>query len=231
MWAAATQAEQTFGVPLSPELVLVSPELRELALRELALPHERNGVKPQSDLLNLARSRAVEPHPAPSLVRVAGAATVRAAVFAAVFVTAVAGVALGLTLAPGETEPRLAPPDTGPETPPPVERAWRPPGQARPARVQPASRGIGTAAVHDSVSRPSSSPAGLTRDRQPVWSLDALARATGSELSLSKRKQPPLLRDRAVPLRLRESYISCGRQRWIAVGARWMLSCEQERGR
>jgi hypothetical protein len=273
MRGAATEAETNIG-PLSPELVLVSPELREPALRELDLRHQRNGVKPHSDLLDLARARADDhddvehgrPTPEPTLLLVAGAAAVRAAVLAAVFVAAVAGAAFGLTIAPGETEPRLAMPANQDEAGRPVERAWRSRPEPRPARLQPAGRGIGTATVLEDMSRLSERPAGLTSHGQLVWNLDALVRdvfgnqpvcllagnqlssgacsaspqsrtayrttfigAEGSSLGLSKKQTAPLLQGRAIPLKLGASYISCGRQRWIAAGANFALSCARER--
>jgi hypothetical protein len=61
-----------------------------------------------------------------------------------------------------------------------------------------------------------------------VWSLKALVRAADSNLSLSRRRKAPLLRNRAIPLALRSSYISCGRQRWIAAGSDWTLTCARE---
>jgi hypothetical protein len=84
----ATEPDQTVGLPLSPELVLISPELREFALREVRLPYERNGVKPQLDLLDLARDRAqdgparAEAALEPPFLRAAAVAAVRSAVVA-----------------------------------------------------------------------------------------------------------------------------------------------------
>jgi hypothetical protein len=211
----ATEAESTAAVPLSPELVLVSPELREQALRELVLPHERNGVKRHSDLLHLARDRdeleRSHPAPEPRLLRVAGVAVVRVAAFSVVFVLAVAGAAFGLTMAPDRTQPRLAVPADQSD----ARRAWRSTRQIKPSSLQRASPAIGTAVVHAGVSR------------QIVWDLDTLA--VGSTLRLSKLKAAPLLAGRAVPLKLRASYISCGKRRWIAAGAGFALSCVLER--
>jgi hypothetical protein len=215
----ATEAESTAAVPLSPELVLVSPELRERALRELELPRERNGVKPHSDLLYLARERheSEHRHPAPEapLLRVAGAAVVRVAALSVVFVLAVAGAAFGLTIAPDGTEPRLALPLSRSEGGEPVGRAWRSTGEIKPSSFHSTSAAIGTAVVDAGVSR------------QIVWDLEALA--VGSTLRLSKQKRAPLLPGRAVPLKLGSGYISCGPQRWIAAGADFALSCVQER--
>lgn len=281
------EAQTNIG-PLSPELVLVSPELRELALRELDLPYQPNGAKPHAhaDLLNLARNRDVDrelesgrPAEEPPLLRVAGAAAVRAAVLAALFVVAVAGAAFGLTVADGKTEPKLAMPENRSEARQPVQRAWRSAPEPRPDPLHPASRGIGTAAVYGGSSlerrsapatarsRRSRSPVGLTSHGQLVWNLDALVRdvfgdqpvcllfasnqlssaacsaspqtravysttftrAAGSELRLSMQKGAPVLRGHAVPLKLGPSYISCGRQQWIAAGANFALSCERGR--
>jgi hypothetical protein len=210
----AQDAETTSG-PMSPELVLVSPQLRERALRELVLPHERNGVKGHSDLLDLVRDRDELEHTPPALepplLRVAGAAVVRVAAFSVVFVLAVAGAALGLTMAPDRTRPTLAVTADQSEG----RRAWRSTRQIKPSSLQRAAPAIGTAVVHAGV------------PRQIVWDLDALA--VGSTLRLSKRKAAPLLPGRAVPLKLRSSYISCGKRRWIAARADFALSCVLER--
>jgi hypothetical protein len=261
-WGVATEAETTVEVPLSPELVLVSPDLRERALRELTLPHESNGTRPHPLLLrDFARLHAAEPEEIEvSLLRGAGEAIVQVAVFAALFVLVVAGAAFGLTIAPGETEPELA---------------------SRPASLRPDAPGIGTAAVHGDVSverqqgrvrdpwRHSPGPIGLTTQGQLVWNLDALVRDvfgsrpacllyapnqlsvvacsasppggtayrttfTGVDRSgfrLSNRSTPPTLRAYAVPLKLRTSYLSCGRGRWVAATANRALSCERELSR
>jgi hypothetical protein len=210
----AQDAENTFG-PWSPELVLVTPELRERALREHVLPHERNGVKRHSDLLYLVRDRDeledTPPAPEPPLLRVAGVAAVRVAAYSVVFVLAVAGAALGLTMAPDRSHPTLVvTADQSAE-----QRAWRSTRQIKPSPLQSAAPAIGTAVVHAGV------------PRQIVWDLDALA--VGSTLRLSKLKAAPLLPGRAVPLKLGSSFISCGKRRWIAAGAGFALSCVLER--
>jgi hypothetical protein len=258
----ATEAEKTNDVPLSPELVLVSPDLRERALRELTLPHESNGAKPHPfRLLDFPRVHVEEPEDMDvSLLRTAGDAIVHVALLAALFVLVVAGAAFGLTIAPGETEPELA---------------------KRPAPLPSAAPVIGTAVVQGDVSverqpgrahdpwRPSPGPVGLTTQGQLVWNLDALVRdvfgsratcllpatnqlsvvacsasppggtayrttfagAEGSGFRLSNRSRPPALRAPAVPLKLRTSYVSCGRERWIAATAIRALSCERELSR
>jgi hypothetical protein len=168
-WQAATEAVKTSDVPLSPELVLVSPDLRERALRELTLPRERNGTKPHPLRLGeLSRLLAEEPEEADvSLLRVAGDAIVHVALLAVLFVLVVAGAAFGLTIAPGETEPELA---------------------TRAPSVRAAAPEIGTAVVQGGVSierqpgraddpwRHSPGPVGLTPHGQLVWNLDALVR-------------------------------------------------------
>jgi hypothetical protein len=215
--------------------VLVSPELRELALREISLPHERNGLKPQLDLLELARERPREEdqgeHAGPARERpflyAAAAAVLRSAVVAASFVVVVAAAAFGLTIAPPEKAPRLAPPVGQSEARQPlepVERAWRSAPEPKPPSPAAAPRGIGTAALHgraEPAQTTGVAPRGLL-----IRNLDALA--AGSELRLRKQQTPPILRGGAVPLKLRASYISCGRKRWIAAGRDWALKCEQE---
>lgn len=130
---AATEVETTAGEALSPELVLVSPDLRERALRELTLPHERNAAgRPAVRLPELARDHAEDPDDVEvSLLRATGDAVLHVAVLAALFVLVVAGAAFGLTVAPGEPEPRFA---------------------NRPAPPHPISPAIGTAAVQGDVS-------------------------------------------------------------------------------
>jgi hypothetical protein len=218
-WAAATEAERTAGEPLSPELVLVSPDLRERALRELTFPHERNGAGPPAvRLLELARDH----HPQTddevevSLLRAAGDALLHVAALGVVLVLVVAGMAFGLTIGPEEPRPELA---------------------SRPA-LHPASPGIGTAVAGGDVSverqpgrapdrwRRSPGPIGLTREGQLV-----VIGADGSSFRLSRRSTAPSLRAHAVPLRLRDGYISCGRHRWVAAGANGALSCERETAR
>jgi hypothetical protein len=228
-----TEPEHIDRLPLSPELVLVSPDLRELALREISLPHERNGVKPQLDLLELARERPREEdegeHAGPARERpflyAAAAAVLRSAVVAASFVVVVAAAAFGLTIAPPEKAPRLAPPVTQTEAGLPAERAWRSAPEPKPPSPGAAPRGIGTAALHGRPER-----AQRTVDVTPrgllIRNLNALAE--GSQLRLSKRRTPPVLRGGAVPLKLGANYISCGRKSWIAAGRDWALACEQE---
>jgi hypothetical protein len=257
----ATEAEKTVEVPLSPELVLVSPDLRERALRELTVPHEGNGTKPHPlRLLDFARLYSEEPQEVEvSLLRAAGDAIVHVAVLAALFVMVVTGAAFALTIAPGETEPELA---------------------KRPPSPRSAAPGIGTAVVQSDVSverqpgraldpwRHSPGPVGLTTQGQLVWNLDALVRdvfgsrgacvlwapnqlslvpcsavpggavyrttftgADGSGFRLSNRSTPPALRGHAVPLKVRTSYVSCGRGRWVAATGGRALSCERERSR
>jgi hypothetical protein len=226
-----TEPDATVGLPLSPELVLVSPELRELALREIRLPHERNGVKPQLDLLDLARDRAqdgaagAEVPLEPPFLRAAAVAAVRSAVVAASFIVVVAAAAFGLTIAPPEAEPRLAGPVDGSEPRPPAERAWRSAPEPKPPSRGAAPRGIGTAALHGRPER-TQRPTTLTPRGLLIRNLNELAE--GSQLRLSKRRTPPVLRGGAVPLKLRANYISCGRKRWIAAGRDWALTCEQE---
>jgi hypothetical protein len=258
---AATEAEQTLDEPLSPELVLVSPDLRERALRELKLPRESHGVKPQPlapvRLSDFIRDDAQAPDEDVSILRATGDAVVHVAAFAAVFLLVVAGAAFGLTIAPGEIEPKLA---------------------SRGAAPHPAPPGIGTAVVRSDVSperqpgrahdpgRQSPSRVGLTAQGQLVWNLDALVRDTfgsrpvclryagtqlslagcsaaaprrteyrttfigaeGSRFRLSDRSTPPALGARAPLLRIRTSYISCGTKRWLALGANLAVSCERE---
>lgn len=260
MRGAGTEAEQTVE-PLSPELVLVSPDLRERALRELALPRESNEVKPHPvaplRVSDFIRDDAQEPDEDVSILRATGDAVVHVAVFAALFLLVVAGAAFGLTIAPGEIEPELA---------------------SRRAPAHPAPPGIGSAVVQSDVSverqpglarspgRQSPSPVGLTAQGQLVWNLDALVRDTfgsrpvclryagtqlslagcsaaaprrtayrptfigaeGSRFRLSDRSTPPALGARAPLLRVRTSYISCGTQRWLALGANLAVSCERE---
>jgi hypothetical protein len=140
----ATEAENTAGEPLSPELVLVSPELREVALRELTISQRLNGAKPPPDRLSaFARARAghgdeadrEDPVSEPPILQAAAAATVRAAAMAAIFVLAVAGAVFGLTIAANER---------GPE----VMRSAKP--TAVPQLVE--GRGIGSAAACGGVS-------------------------------------------------------------------------------
>jgi hypothetical protein len=142
---AAEDAETTFG-PWSPELVLVSPELRESALRALALPHERNGVIPSPLKPAEDRSGALEREP--SILRAAAVAAIRTAVLSGALVMAVAAAAFGLTVAPDGTEPKLAP---------------RFPGEAQPESfapvVQPVTPSIGTAvATHEPIPTTSRGP-------------------------------------------------------------------------
>jgi hypothetical protein len=129
---AATEVEMTAGEPLSPELVLVSPDLRERALRELTLPHERSGTGPPAvRLVELAREEPEERDDVEvSLLRTAGEAARHVAALAVVFVLFVAGAAFGLTIAPGEAEPRFA---------------------TSPAPMRPGSPAIGTPAVSGDV--------------------------------------------------------------------------------
>src|SRR5918992_2505760 len=299
---AATEAEQTVGEPRSPELVLVSPDLRERELRELTFPSESNGVKPGPLRLpdfvredaeqpeegvpllratgdpvvhlallakpeverrltkqaTMSRAATVAEHPDGdvSLLRATGDAVAHVAVFAVLFLLVVAGAAFALTIAPGEIEPELA---------------------SRRAAPHPAP-GIGTAVVQSDFSaerqpgraqdpsRQSPGPVGLTAQGQLLWNLDALVRDTfgsrpvclryagtqlslagcsaaaprrtayrltfigaeGSRFRLSDRSTPPALGARAPLLRLRTSYISCGTQRWLALGANLAVSCERE---
>jgi hypothetical protein len=213
-WAAATDAEETAREPLSPELVLVSPDLRERALRELTFPHERNRARPpQLRVLELARDHPEDPEEEQaSLLRAAGAAVLNFTAVAVLLVLIVAGTAVGLTVVGGQAEPELA---------------------SRPAAVPPASQGIGSAVVDDAAvvePQPGRAPDRWRRSPGPVWNLDALVRdAFGSRpLRLIERTSAPRLRALAVPLMLRESYISCGEKRWVAAedGA---LSCVRER--
>jgi hypothetical protein len=191
------------AVPLSPELVLVSPELRELALRQLDLPYERNGgtTRPRA-----ARAEAVDE---PSFLRVTALAAVRSAALAGALFGSVAAAAVGLTVAPDETEPRLAEDVT--TSSPPLGRPWR----------APPKQGIGQAAD-------SSLP---LREAPLAWSLEALPRPSGSVLSPKRRNDAPVLRGDAVPLLVRSTYISCGPRRWIATGANWTLFCAPEQKR
>src|ERR671915_11033 len=260
MSRAATEAEQRLGEPLSPELVLVSPELRERALRELTTPSESDGVKPHPlaplRLTDFVLDDAEHPDGDVSLLRATGDAVAHVAVFAVLFLLVVAGAAFALTIAPGEIEPELA---------------------SRRAAPHPAP-GIGTAVVQSDFSaerqpgraqdpsRQSPGPVGLTAQGQLLWNLDALVRDTfgsrpvclryagtqlslagcsaaaprrtayrltfigaeGSRFRLSDRSTPPALGARAPLLRLRTSYISCGTQRWLALGANLAVSCERE---
>jgi hypothetical protein len=231
----ATHAENADQLPLSPELVLVCPELRELALREVPLPYERNGVKPQLDLLDLARARAAREGPEqrpqppePAFVRAAAVAVVRAAVVAVAFVAVVAAAAVGLTIAPPQTEPRLAPPPNQTEPRRPVERNWRSAPEPKPAPTAPASQGIGAPALQRGVAKdPAQAPGGIRLGYPPVaWNLRVL---TDAPLRLSRKRTPPVLRGGARPLMLGASFISCGRGRWIAAGANWAVSCQPER--
>jgi hypothetical protein len=204
-WRAATEVEKTAGEPLSPELVLVSPDLRERALRELTFPREGNGTgSPAVRLLELAREQPEErDYVEVSLLRTAGDVALHVAGIAVLFVLVVAGAAFGLTIAPGETEPRFA---TSP-TPP-----------------RPSSPAIGTAAVSGSVSVDEraggvdrwrrSFPPRLTTYGQLVWNLTATA---------------PRLRGRALPLSLGGKYGSCGPHRWVAATANRAFSCTWER--
>jgi hypothetical protein len=232
----STEPDETLGLPLSPELVLVSPELRELALREISLPHERNGVKPQLDLLDLARERApaedegedAGPARERPFLYAAAAAVLRSAVVAASFVVVVAAAAFGLTIAPSETAPRLAPPVNQTEARQPLEpaeRAWRSTPEPKSPSPGAAPRGIGTAALHGRPER-AQRTTGPTPRGLLIRNLKALAE--GSQLRLRKQRTPPLLRRGAVPLKLRANYISCGRKRWIAAGRDSALTCEQE---
>jgi hypothetical protein len=231
----ATEPDETVGLPLSPELVLVSPELREFALREVRLPYERNGVKPQLDLLDLARDRAddgaerVEAPVEPPFLRAAAVAAVRSAVVAASFIVVVAAAAFGLTIAPPQAEPRLAGPVDGSEPRPPGERAWRSAPEPKAAPPAPAAQGIGSAALHGGAPPAPRSGLGTVHLGDPplVGNLGALAGE--SQLRLRKRRTAPVMQRGAVPVTLRGSYISCGRQRWIAAGSNWTLSCERER--
>lgn len=257
-WRAATEVEKTAGEPLSPELVLVSPDLRERALRELTFPHERNGTGPPAvHLLELAREQPEErDHVEVSLLRTAGDVVLHVAGIAVLFVLVVAGAAFGLTIAPGETEPRFA---------------------TSPAPSRPSSPAIGTAAVSGSVSVDEraggvdrwrrSFPLRLTTYGQLVWNLDALVRdvfgkrpvcllhalhrlspaacsasgqrrsvyrttfdrAEGSGLRLRKTATAPRLRGRALPLSLGRKYVSCGPRRWVATTANRAFSCTWER--
>jgi hypothetical protein len=260
-WGAATEAEQAAGEPLSPELVLVSPDLRERALRELACADERDWATPRVlRLVVSAQDRSDEPDDDEvSLLRTAGDSLLHVAVLAALFVLVVSGVATALTIAPGEPAPRFA---TGPAPPRPVSPA------------------IGTAAVSAGVpggGRPARSvdrwrrnlPVRLTTHGQLVWDLDALVydvfgnrpvcllhatnqlspaacsasgqrqsayrrtfdRAGGSELRLSKPARTPRLRGRAVPLSVGTKYVSCGSDRWVATGANQGLACQPERSK
>ena len=140
----AQDAETTFG-PWSPELVLVSPELREPALRALELPHERNGVTPSSS--ERVGDESGAPAREPSILRAAAVATVRAAALAAALVMAVAAAAFGLTVAPDGTEPRLTPR---------VQSETQPASSA--PLVQPVTPSIGTA-----VASPHPNAAALSR--------------------------------------------------------------------
>jgi hypothetical protein len=254
-WGAATDAESTAGEPLSPELVLVSPDLRERALRELAYPQEPNEARPPAlRLVELASDHPDEPDDIEvSLLRTAADAIRHVAVLAVLFVLVVAAAATALTFAPGEPAPRFA---TGPAPPRPVSPA------------------IGTAAISaggrtaHSVDRwRRSLPVRLTTYGQLVWNLDALVRdvfgsrqvcllhasnqlspaacsasgqrrsayrttfdrAEQSELRLRKTAAAPRLRGPAVPLRIGTSYISCGGHRWVATAVNRALTCQQER--
>jgi hypothetical protein len=253
-WGAATESEQTAGEPLSPELVLVSPDLRERALRELTFPHERKAATPPA--LRLVESPQDQPdEPGDdhvSLLQAAGDSLLHVTVLAVLFVLVVAGVATALTLAPGEPAPRFA---NGPAAPRPV------------------SPEIGTAAVSSDARTAHgvdrwrrSGPVRLTTYGQLVWNLDALVRdvfgsqqvcllhassqlspaacsaseqrrsayrttfdrAERSELRLRKTATAPRLRGRAVPLRIGTNYISCGRHRWVATAAHRALTCQQQ---
>lgn len=159
---AAAEAE-TYSGPFSPELVLVTPELRELALQKLVLPGEPNGVKAHSDLLRLARERddlnREREAKEPSLLRVAADAALRTSVMAVAFLLAVGGTSFGLTIAADGDQPRLV-------------TAAKPPARFA---VSPA---VGTAAVYLPVLRSNDRAAG-SRDH---W------RAGSLELRLSKRE-------------------------------------------
>jgi hypothetical protein len=256
-WEAATEAEKV-DEPLSPELVLVSPDLRERALAELTLPHERNGARqPALRLLQLARDEPEERDDVEvSLLRTARDAVLHVGALAVLLVLVIAGAAFGLTIAPGETEPRFAPP---------------------PVTPQPTSPAIATAAVSPRLSvaaRPGGTvdswrrnpPVRLTTYGQLVWNLDALVHdvfgnrrvcllqagelspaacsasglrqsayrttfdpAEGSTLRLRKAATAPALRGGAVPLRLGTKYVSCGRHHWVAMGADRAFACRRER--
>lgn len=257
-WGAATDEEKKTGEPLSPELVLVSPDLRERALAELTLPHERNGARqPALRLLELAREEPEERDVEVSLLRTARDAVLHVAGMAVLLVLVIAGTAFGLTIAPRETEPRFATTLAAPQpTSPSIATAavsGHVPGSARPG---------GTL---DSWRR--SPPVRLTTYGQLVWNLDALVRdvfgsrrvcllhagnqlspaacsassrrqtvyrttfdrAEGSKLRLRRAAAAPVLRGGAVPLRVGTKYVSCGRHQWVATGANRALACLGER--
>lgn len=159
---AAAEAA-TYSGPFSPELVLVTPELRELALQKVGLPGERNGNMAHSDLLRLARERddldRVRETREPSLLRVAADAALRTSVMAIAFLLAVGGTSFGLTIAADDDQPRLVTP-------------------AKPPARSPVSPAVGTAAVYLPELRSDDRTSG-SRDH---W------RAGSLELRLSKRE-------------------------------------------
>jgi hypothetical protein len=179
------EREQPYEAPLSPELVLVSPELRELALRELtAAPASNGSTSPPS------RPPQEEPIAGDTLettgswLRGLARGVLHAAAFAAVSLALIAGAASVLTLAGGQNGPELADRAHEPER---IRREWRSPDRAAPPRPKSPLQGIGAAAVHDrrtvgpkkplrAAAGSRLGPLGLTSYGRLVWNLDALVR-------------------------------------------------------
>jgi hypothetical protein len=169
--------------PLSPELVLVSPDLREIALRQLAAEPTRDRPTHWLETFDREAADDVGPKDTPreGLLRALTRATLRSAASAALAFGVVAGVATVLTLSGERGEPRLL---DGREPQKSVERT-DPATTRRTAAARLGGQGIGVAAAHG-VPPPHrraaltdgsrTAPRAITAYGRLVWNLDALVR-------------------------------------------------------
>jgi hypothetical protein len=265
------ELDQPGKEPLSPELVLVSPELRELALRELtATPVANGSAFPSGRPPPAATAAGHTPATTGMLLRGLARTIFRVTAFVAVTVALVAGAASVLTIAGGRSGPQLA---NRTEQPKPIRREWRSPGRAAPKsppQVIGTADHDGPAVSPQSATDPAADgrnqPLGLTSYGRLVWNLDALLQnrfgnrsvclrfafsllspaactapphqrseyraifaAKKSAFRVRTLKRAPLLRSRAVPLKVGAGYVSCGPERWLAAAANWQLVCDEER--
>jgi hypothetical protein len=263
------ELEQPGKAPLSPELVLVSPELRELALRELtATPAANGSAFPSRRPPPAATAAGHTPATTGTLLRGLARTTFRVTAFVAVTLALVVGAASVLTIAGGRSGPQLA---NRTEQPEPIRRKLRSPSRAVPKSTRQAigtadGPALGPQSAPDAAAVGRNQPLGLTSYGRLVWNLDALVRKRFGNRSVCLRfalsllspaactapphqrseyraifaarksafrvrtlKRAPLLRSRAVPLKVGAGYVSCGPDRWLAAAANWQLVCDEER--
>jgi hypothetical protein len=181
--SGATDSAQRSETLLSPELVLVSPELREFALGQLPDQAGRNGTGRPETAPSESYGDEAGADQRDGLLRALGLAVLRSTALAAAFIAVIGGAAGVITISGGPNAPELA---SERKRLDPRERQLRSLADEPTRPPLPKTQGIGRTVVHGapSAERPRppaaatspSAPRRLTSYGRLVWNLDALVR-------------------------------------------------------